>query len=316
MRQHHHLGAAHDVRWDFREGGKTLSTGAAPPAHRCVADSAARRFGGREARRPSRGRRLVSSCDGPIPALPASIFLPISVPSALRRHVSCTWRGRWHLLGRGWGDPLTWRRTARLSFPTVAQWRHSGGQRLVSSCDGPVPALPARIFPLPARGWRPSDVTFPTRGAVAGPLATLRRHVSFTWCGRPAGAADGWSPHLRCGPSRRPYDSDEAVVAVEIQVNVRGDCAQLWQATHTIDDVHEGGGRRSPPPPLLCSGGHRRRGRWSAVARGARCFFGTPRCPATAPTESAEVVCHTSTRLRRVVADGSRPAPPRPYAEG
>ena len=44
MRQHHHRGAAHDVRWDFREGGKTLSTGAAPPNHRCVADSAARRI--------------------------------------------------------------------------------------------------------------------------------------------------------------------------------------------------------------------------------------------------------------------------------
>ena len=63
-----------------------------------------------------------------------------------------------------------------------------------------------------------------------------------------------------------PFDSDEAVVAVEIQVNVRGDCAQLWQAARTIDGVHEGGGRRSPPPPLLCSGGHKRRGRWSAVA--------------------------------------------------
>ena len=153
--------------------------------------------------------------------------------------------------------------------------------RLVLRRAGPGVARP--LFPLPARGWRPSDVTFPTRGAVAGPQATLRRHVSYTWRGRPADAADGWSPHLRCGPSRRPYDSDEAVVAVEIQVNVRGDCAQLWQATHTIDDVHEGGGRRRPPPPLLCSGGHRRRGRWSAVARGARCFFGTPRCPARPP---------------------------------
>ena len=35
----------------FREGGKTLSTGAAPPDRRRVAGSAARRFGGRVARR-------------------------------------------------------------------------------------------------------------------------------------------------------------------------------------------------------------------------------------------------------------------------
>jgi hypothetical protein len=143
-------------------------------------------FGGCAARRPSSGRRLVSSCDGPMPASPASIFLSISVPSTLRRHVSYTWRGRCHLLGRGWEDPLPWRRTARLSFPTVAQWRHSGGQRLVSSCDGPVPALPARSsrsrhaagdpqtsrFLHVARSpapWRPSGVTFPTRGAVARP---------------------------------------------------------------------------------------------------------------------------------------------------
>ena len=55
-------------------------------------------FGGCAARRPSSGRRLVSSCDGPMPASPASIFLSISVPSTLRRHVSYTWRGRW----QGW----------------------------------------------------------------------------------------------------------------------------------------------------------------------------------------------------------------------
>ena len=73
----------------------TIMAGAAPPDHRCVADSAARRFGGRAARRPSSGRRLVSSCDGPMPALPAFIFLSISVPSTLRRHVYYTWRGRW-----------------------------------------------------------------------------------------------------------------------------------------------------------------------------------------------------------------------------
>jgi hypothetical protein len=35
-----------------REGGKTLSTGATPPAHRSAADSAALHIGGRAARRP------------------------------------------------------------------------------------------------------------------------------------------------------------------------------------------------------------------------------------------------------------------------
>jgi len=45
------------------------------PPTAVLADSAARRFGGRAARRPLSGRRLVSSCDGPMPASPASIFL-------------------------------------------------------------------------------------------------------------------------------------------------------------------------------------------------------------------------------------------------
>ena len=213
MRRHHHRGAAHDVRWDFREGGKTLSTGAAPPNHRCVADSAARRIWwlcGTAPLKWSTPRLVLRRADAGVacfylpfdlsavdPQTPRFlhvarslaeflILLPTEVPSTLRRHVSYTWRGRCHLLGRGWEDPLPWRRTARLSFPTVAQWRHSGGQRLVSSCDGPVPALPARSsrsrhaagdpqtsrFLHVARSpapWRPSGVTFPTRGAVARP---------------------------------------------------------------------------------------------------------------------------------------------------
>ena len=87
------------------------------------------------------------------------------MPSTLRRHVGAV-AGGFKYFMRVERPSHAAQRCPPVSS-TVAQWRRSGGQRLVSSCDGPIPALPARS-PYSRR-----------------PPAVLRRHVSYTCRGPP-----------------------------------------------------------------------------------------------------------------------------------
>ena len=150
-----------------------------------------------------RGRRLVSSCDGPVLASPTAIFLSNPMPSTLRRRVSYTWRGRWRVqifmrVGRPSHaaqrcPPVSFdgRAVAPLGRPTP---------RLVLRRADPGVARPLSPFPTPAGGPRTSRFIHVPRP----PVTRRPSGATFpTWRGRlRRGAADGWSHHLRCGPSR------------------------------------------------------------------------------------------------------------------
>ena len=117
-------------------------------------------------------------------------YLPIE-PDAVDPQAP-RWRGRWRVqVFMRVGRPSHAAQRCPPVSSTVAQWRRSGGQRLVSSCDGPIPALPARS-PRTRR-----------------PLAVLRRHVSYTCRGPPATGRPSEPRFLRGTVASAGVDGDD-----------------------------------------------------------------------------------------------------------